>query len=107
MSKCHIVGNLMPRLINNFTSDNEADDEIDNVSVGGMDVSDIDDDEDHIPKTSRGQPRRGPPAQPTSGPPTARSGAMSGPGPKPSFQPRYQPRPPAQTQYTQAMVRPN
>ena len=72
-----------------------------------MDVSDIDDDEAHIPKTSRGQPRRGPPSQPTSGPPTARSGAMSGPGPKPSFQPRYQPRPPAQTQYTQAMVSPN
>ena len=84
-----------------LVSDNEADDDIENVSVGGMDVSDIDDDEDHIPKPSRGQPKRGP-SQPSSGPPTQRSGAAS--GPKPSFQPRYQPRPPAQTQYTHAMV---
>ena len=67
-----------------------------------MDVSDIDDDEDHIPKTSRGLPKRGPPSQQSSGPPTLRSGGA--PQPKPSFQPRYPPRPPAQTQFTSNMV---
>ena len=99
----------------NLPIDHEKDDEdIDGVSVGGMDVSDIDDDEDQPPKTSRGPPpRRGPPGQPSQqqprgpqGPPSLRAQQAPGPGPgpKPSFQPRYPPRPPAQSQYTPAMV---
>lgn len=70
----------------------EPDDDLDGVSVGGMDVSDIED-EDHIqPQGGRAPPQRrglGP------GPPPQRP--LAPPGPQPNFQPsppKYAPRPP-------------
>ena len=102
MKRLHISNSLTE--ISYFSLDNDKDDDdIEGVSVGGMDVSDIDDDDDHVPKTSLGPPpQRGPPPQQPVGPPSLRS--QPAPGPKPSFQPRYPPRPPAQSQFTPAMV---
>jgi hypothetical protein len=71
----------------------EPEDDLDGVSVGGMDVSDIEED-DHMPPQGSHVPqqRRGP----SQGAPPQRPGVP--PGPQPNFQPspppKYAPRPP-------------
>ncbi|WAR02220.1 RAI14-like protein, partial [Mya arenaria] len=74
------------------TDDNAPDEDVDGVSVGGMDVSDIEDDDHGPPLTSRGPPTRrsgqGPPHPRPSAPPMSQ---------QPSHQPappRFAPRPP-------------
>jgi hypothetical protein len=77
----------------------EADDDVDNVSVGGMDVSDIEDEDNMPPHTSRGPPpRRGPGPQRPAAPPGQR------PGFHPPSPPKYAPRPPGVNGYAQSMV---
>ncbi|XP_060599781.1 uncharacterized protein LOC132753347 isoform X3 [Ruditapes philippinarum] len=79
----------------------EADDDVDNVSVGGMDVSDIEDEDNMPPHTSRGPPpRRGPGPQRPAAPPGQR------PGFHPPSPPKYAPRPPGVNGYAQSMQSP-
>ncbi|KAK3580810.1 hypothetical protein CHS0354_025154 [Potamilus streckersoni] len=67
-----------------MTTDDHLDEDIDGVSVGGMDVSDIEDEDMQLPLQTARRPHQG---------------SQRPPGPQPNFQPRppprhYQPRPP-------------
>lgn len=70
------------------------DEDIDGVSVGGMDVSDIEDEDHPAPQTSRGPP-------PPRGVPAGSLRHSVPQGPQPIHQPappRYAPRPPGASQ---------
>lgn len=76
------------------------DEDLDGVSVGGMDVSDIDDDDHaHPPSTARGPPAPRQLGAPRPGPMTRASQPTHQPAP-----PRYAPRPPGSQNLAQTMV---
>ncbi|XP_052224154.1 SH3 and multiple ankyrin repeat domains protein 3-like isoform X2 [Dreissena polymorpha] len=75
------------------------DEDLDGVSVGGMDVSDIDDDDHaHPPPTARGPPEPRQPGAPRPGPMARPSQPPHQPAP-----PRYAPRPPGSQNFSNTM----